>query len=284
MRRTTLLRSVGCVFMAIVASAAGAQFGYFIDSDGSNNLWRLDLTNGVSTLIGPPGFSQIEALAFSPGGVLYGVDDTTNTLVTINTTTGAATAVGAGVGNLLGNGFGGSDLGLTWDSSGNLWLTTEVAPSFWSVDSVTGTATLVGAQAQAVTGLTSCGSALFGLGGNGSNNLVRVNPTTGAVTPIGGLVNVSVPDDGAIAYGPDQLYGIVDASPSVLFSIDASTGVATVIADVNDGGSDINGIEGMAIGPPNICMAQVPTTGPTGLVLLMGALAVFGLVALRRLS
>jgi hypothetical protein len=59
---------------------------------GYGNLYEVDKSTGVLTLIGSTG-ATIFGADFDANGVLYGLDAGGNTLYTINTTTGAATAV-----------------------------------------------------------------------------------------------------------------------------------------------------------------------------------------------
>lgn len=239
------------------APASAAPFAFSIRSDVNDILYQIDLATGVSTPIGSGvGFSDVEALTFSSGGTLFGVDDITDQLITINTTTGVGTAVGP-----LGVSF--TDMGLTFDAAGNLWMSTDAPQQFYLVNPGTGEATLVGAQGQEVTGLAAQGSVVYGLGGDGRNNLVTINTSTGAATVVGPLVNVSL-SDGGIDFDPATgvLWGIHDGATNNIFTIDPSTGTATVVS------TTLSGFEGLAI--PQAVVPEPAT------VLLVGS----GLVAL----
>jgi secreted PhoX family phosphatase len=143
------------------ALASHGNIAWSVQSDGDDQLYSIDLATGAQTPIGPTGFNDIEGLAFDANGTLYGVDDITNELVTCNLTTGACQTVGP-----LNVSF--TDMGLTFDQAGNLWMSTD-APSpetFYRVDPATGQATAVGPQGQEVTGLAASGSTIYGLGGD----------------------------------------------------------------------------------------------------------------------
>ena len=142
---------VAIAAFAVVEPAAAATIGYSVRSDGDDQLYRIDLTTGLATSIGLVGFPSVEALSFHPDtGVLYGVDDDLDQLLTIDLATGAGTAVGS-------LGVDVADVGLTFDSSGNLFLSAEFlftfgGPRLLSVNPATGAATEIGSPFQRVTG------------------------------------------------------------------------------------------------------------------------------------
>ncbi|HMU56002.1 MAG TPA: WD40 repeat domain-containing protein [Nitrospira sp.] len=103
---------------------------------GSNNMnapiYSIDTTTGVQTLLGNSGLPNVQALAFSPTGVLYGTAGTSGnqSLITINQTTGAATVVAPingpdGVSFITGLGFSPSGtvyaVGRNFDQVGSLY-------------------------------------------------------------------------------------------------------------------------------------------------------------------
>lgn len=264
----------------------GSGKAYSIDSDASDSLWRIDLATGVATLIGPTGFRDIESLSLRGNGVLYGVDDATNQLVTCNTQTGACNRVGA-----VGHGF--TDTGLAFISNGTLWMSTdEPGPPFrfYRLNPDTGAGTLIGPQGQEVTGLSFWNGVLYGLGGDYNDNLVIMNRSTGAATHVGPLVNVTLVDGGMDFSRNGVLYGISDPSddqpiPSQIFTINPATGTATVIATVtNSGGTPLRGFESLAVFPAELVPPEeeepfVPEPGTW--LLLGGGLA--GLAGYARL-
>jgi hypothetical protein len=90
--------------------AAGPGDVLYFTGDGSDGTLRtVNRTTGITTVVAnltgsPPPDDSIGALAFSPGGALYGVhidtDENTSRLITINPATGAITLVGATVNDL----------------------------------------------------------------------------------------------------------------------------------------------------------------------------------------
>ena len=77
-------------------AATGTLYAYTADVS-AGKLYTVNPTTGAAAEVGPLGFGSFEGgLAFSPGGVLYGVHSGAgNTLLTIDTTTGAAAPVGS---------------------------------------------------------------------------------------------------------------------------------------------------------------------------------------------
>jgi PEP-CTERM motif-containing protein len=66
------------------------------------NLYSLDLTNGSATLIGPYGGSAQMGSLVTIGSTLYGADDVSNVIDTINSATGAATGGASSGGSVWG--------------------------------------------------------------------------------------------------------------------------------------------------------------------------------------
>lgn len=274
-------------------SAAAVGTAYSVQSDGNQKLHRIDLATGVATPLGVTGFDGIEGLAFEPGcETLYGVDDVKDRLVTCDLETGACTTVGS-------LGVDVTDTGLSFADNGRLYMSTDAPKNplrFFEVDPKTGGATWIGNQGTEVTGLAGNPVALYGLGGDGKDNLLIVDPVSGQATPIGPLGTVSL-QDGGIDFDRDgTLYGLNDVgpsrnAPSQLFKIDLQTGKATVIASLKDpSGKAINGFEGLAIdggmcavkGFGDALAVEAPALDALGLGLLAVGLATAALMVLRR--
>lgn len=275
----------------VAAQTPPAQVAYAVRSDGDDKLYSINLTTGVATAVGNgTGFDDIESLAFSPGcDTLYGVDDVTDRLVTCNRTTGACTAVGGPLGVDV------TDTGLAVDFEGRLILSTDAPKNptnSYAVNPTTGAATLLGNQKQSVTGLAASFSGIYGLGGDGANNLVSLNPLTGEATLIAPLGGVTITDAGLDFDLNGILYALSDGSgrngPSQLLTVNLETGAARVVANVSTGGRPANGFEGMAISG-GICrdldikaLDDAPTLSQWGLIALLTALATSGVLLLRR--
>lgn len=160
-----------------------APIGFATDFSASK-LYSVDFGNSAISVIGEMGFPSVTGLAFQPGtGTLFGVSHIADQLLTINTATGAATPVGS-------LGVNVTDVGLAFDSAGNLFLSADFGgDDFYSVDSTTGAASLIGSTGTTgVVGLDfSSDGTLFGLADWGENELVTIDTTTGAATAVGQL-------------------------------------------------------------------------------------------------
>jgi hypothetical protein len=234
--RLTSAIALAILLMGMTAPSAvathGLVAGYAVQSDGDDQLYRINLATGATTAIGPTGFGDVEALTFAPNGTLYAVDDVTDQLLTCNIQTGTCSVVGP-----LGVAI--TDMGLTFDDAGNLWMSVDAPTNFYRVNPATGQATLVGPQGQEVTALADRWGTVYGLGGDGTNNLVTINTATGDATPVGPLGTVTLSDGGLDFAGSGTLYGIHDGGQ--WFTVNPATGAATVVAAVPAG------FEGLAI-------------------------------------
>lgn len=214
--------------LALLAGAAAAgPIAYSVNSDGDDRLYRIDLETGAATAVGAVGFDDVEALAFQPGtGVLFGYDDIQDVLLTIDLATGAGTLVGH-------SGVNVTDMGIAFDGEGRLYMVDDLPGRLYEIDPATGLAVEVGALGQRVTGLTARGGTLFGLGGDGTNDLGTVDPGTGAFTIVGALGGVSLSDGGIDFDRSGRLWGIEDGGD--VFRVDPTTGLATVVATTRAG-------------------------------------------------
>jgi hypothetical protein len=291
-------RNLALFLLALAAapSFAAVGTGYSVQSDGSQKLYRIDLATGVATPLGATGYDGIEGLAFDPGcKKLYGVDDVKDRLVTCDLKTGGCTTVGS-------LGLDVTDTGLSFSNDGRLFMSTDAPKNplrFFALDPQNGTATWIGNQGTEVSGLAGSLFALYGLGGDGKDNLVIVDPATGKATPVGPLGAVTLQDGGLDFDRDGTLYGLNDlgpgtnasGKPSQLFKIDTQTGKATVVVTLRDpSGKPVNGFEGLAI-EGGICAArgfgeaaavEAPALDALGLGLLAVGLATAALMVLRR--
>ena len=293
-------RKLALLLLALAAAVpcfAAVGTGYSVQSDGSQKLYRIDLATGVATPLGATGFDGIEGLAFDPGcKKLYGVDDVKDRLVTCDPKTGGCATVGS-------LGLDITDTGLAFGNDGRLYMSTDAPKNplrFFALDPATGAATWIGNQGTEVTGLAGNLFALYGLGGDGKDNLVIVDPATGKATPVGPLGGVTLQDGGLDFDRDGTLYGLNDlgpgstasGKPSQLFKIATQTGKATLVVTLKDpSGKPVNGFEGLAI-EGGICAAagfgqgvgvvDAPALDVLGLGLLALGLATAALFVLRR--
>jgi hypothetical protein len=287
------------VLLLFSGTALADPLGY---AAGFNELYRVDLANGQSTRIGAVGFNDVEGLALSSGGTLYGVADatmmiggqasaTTDFLIRIDTATGVGTLVGPL--GLQDQGPGGNlDYGLAFTCDGRLWLSSDTTGELWEVNRSSGATRRVGATGAALSGLAGRGNQLFGLGVDGGvGALYSIDPETAVATSVGPLASAGVVDDAGLDFDADGvLWATLDpeplgSGPSRAARINQQTGRASgslVTLTAN------TGIEGLAIAPTGGCttgngnVAPVMVPGPAAPLLWL--LAVFaGLFGVRRL-
>lgn len=294
-------RGMSCILglgLALLAGAlpAAGQTAYSVRSDGGTAagsaddfLYSIDLSTGTATRIGYTGHEDVESLAFAPGcRQLYAVDDVNDQLLVCGLETGGCAPVGP-------LGVDVTDTGLAFGRQGILFMSTDAPKrptNLYQVNRYSGEASRVGDQGQSVTGLAWNQSELFGLGGDNTNNLVRLDGKTGHATPAGPLGTVRMSDGGLDFAADGTLYGISDSSgrtgPSQIFTIDPATGAARVVATVREGTTPIGGFEGLAIlggicsVPDSHVVTEIPTATEWGLVLLTALLAAAGILRLRR--
>ena len=116
----------------------------------ANDLYRFNVSTGMSTLVGSTS-DTLEAIAFSPGGTLYGLGKNDGNLYTVNPATAALALVG-NVGVSIGSPTG----GLTFGPNGVLYATLD--DSLYTLSTTTGLATEVGSSVPGVTSLTGFNS------------------------------------------------------------------------------------------------------------------------------
>lgn len=320
---TPPLWSVLLVVTLAASTWAWAQpYGYSINSRGDFSdktlvfaLWRINLATGAEQYIGWTGrgdYIDIEGLAFSPDGRLYGADDDQNTLVRIGTESGNAIPVGGAPHN-MGIPLGASmDFGLTFTCDGDLLVSAAGTEELYWADPETGRLDLIGGLGLPIVDLASVGEVIYGIGlgtyrdGRAAiPNLYRIDPATASAELIGELGgDISPYNQAGLAADADgNLWAITDrnrvfgdsdtvARPSEILRIDRETGRATRIAET------IVGIESLAITSPGECRTDdgndrgqhegdaeaIPLMSDAGrwlLVLLLAGLAVFRLRPLQ---
>jgi len=119
-----------------------------------NDLYRFDLATGTSTLIAHTS-DTLEAIAFGPSNMLYGLGKLDGDLYAINPSTGAMTLVGN-----VGVGVGSPTGGLTFGPDGTLFASLD--DKLYTLSTTTGLAAAVGsADPTAYTGFSSISGLAF---------------------------------------------------------------------------------------------------------------------------
>ncbi len=204
----------------MTASLAGNNTTLYAGTGGLvNNLYSINPVGPTATLIGNggQGGAGYGSFDFDDSGVLYasinlagGAGTGSDYLVTVNTTTGAATIVGSfgtcsgvTIPAPVGGGTGSCTIegmeGIAFDSAGTLWGIENVrgtagAPGLYKINKATGTATFVtGITGGPIDGVVSaqfaCNGTLYGGSSRQTDGgrLGTVNTTTGAwtfITPL----------------------------------------------------------------------------------------------------
>lgn len=289
---------------------------YLSEEQRIGALWEVDLSTGAARLDGRSRIQEflfIEGLSFSEDGRLYGVDDSTNTLVRIGMQSGNAIAVAQTLRN-LGLPQGNHDFGLTFTCDGRLLVSTDseaLGLALYEADPETGQVERIGDLGAPIVDMTSLGDRVYGIGrGMASDanpaapNLYQIDIQTGAAELVGPLGNeAELYNKAGLATDSDgRLWAVTDRrSPSnreeslasQVLRIDAATGRAERVTEVSsvEGGGALIGIESLAIAPPGDCDRGIPAGASPIPVMSAPALWTLGLLMLalaaaplRRLS
>jgi hypothetical protein len=305
MRPCTLRRLLAAMILLLpaLACAAPAVFGY---GAGFSELYRVNLATAQATRIGPVagiGFNDVEGLALSPDGILFGVADqtmhlgggnfsaTTDFLIRISPTTGAGTLVGQMPG-LQGQGPapGQLDYGLAFTCDGRLWMSSDTTGNLWEVDRNSAAVRLVGNTGASISGLAARGNVLFGVSVGPTPQLYRIDPATAAAVVVGPLDVGGVVANAGLDFDADGvLYAALDPGATVpgfsrVVRIDPNTGAGTVVAQIP---IEFVTMKALAIAPTGGCQAAsvdaIPVPGPMAPWLaLLGVIC--ALLGMRRLA
>lgn len=212
MKRFLLAAVCGAMLLASTAQTqAAVLYGTShrnAETTSTSHLYLIDPVTGVTTAIGDTGFS-INGLDYY-NGTLYAIDGAGGSLLSLNTTTGAATVIaplsGVGFTRPTGLTIHSSGAAYTWiDPSSDDLATLDLNTGAWSIVGDAGIGT-------AEHGYAFIGNTLYLVNFDGS--VYTVDTTTGAATILGGI-GVSAhhgdvnPDNG-LYYGLDGLGGTDD--------------------------------------------------------------------------
>jgi hypothetical protein len=296
-----ILRTLLLLTNLVFASVLSAQTtGFVVSSDASSaatadRLYSVQLETGESSVMGSVGYEDVEGLALDVNGNLYGIDDATKTLVTINKTSGRAQAIGSNGNTRLALGENNAqDPSLAFSCSNDLYAYTKVSRTLYRANVSTGAleargAVGSGAAASKITDMVFRGEMLFGLG---EDALYTINLETGATTLVGAYgVGTDFSDGGGLAADAQgQLWAVAERrrtdgslENSVVYKIDHMTGAATRVS------STLMGAESLAISSP-VCTfggqapiaAQIPTLNAWGALALLLGLLLSGFWISRR--
>jgi len=285
--------------LLLFAGTLSAQpIGY---AAGFRDLYRVDLANGQSTVVGAIGFNDVEGMAFAPNGSLYAAVDgtmqvgggssaTTDFLIRIDTSTGVGSLVAQFPG-LQGRGPSGQlDYGLAFTCDGRLWMSGETTGELWEVNPANASLRLVGNTGASISGIAGRGSELYGVSVDPDPRLYRIDTTTAVATAIGPIaVSGPVFNVGLDFDASGALWATLDPrdnAPSRLARLDLQTGNAVELRSL----SAESGIpmKALAIAPPGQCEVagspEAPVTVPgPGAPLLLLLAGIAGLAGFRRL-
>lgn len=303
---------LACAFLGMTAASAAAQTGYVVNaadptSDGTHdNLWRVNLSDGSATRIGPLDIrvnnsvinSDVEGLALESASALYGIDDAIDALLAINPQTGMAVPFDRGSDNLrLGQAGTPLDPGLAFSCDRTLYMTSATRRTLYRLDKNTGQASVVGHEGglgAKIADIAIRGGKAWGIGVDGDEGLYEIDLEAGTARRIAAFGNViRLANAGMDFDSSGQLWAVghvVDGGgqpqPSRILKIDRETGAVQL------GPTTKTGVKSLAIsptrcpssnptnpnGPPPV---SVPVRAPWAVLLL--ALAVVA-VATRRLA
>ena len=219
---------VSDTFSVTTEAAPVASTVYIANVTSNSTVLTLDVTTGVTTLVGSSGVTLTD-LAFFEGRLL---GNSFSQLFEINTTTGAATLIGT---------INAGSVNSLVSANGILYGATTGIGQFITINPTTGAGTVISSLG---SGVASSGDMVFDgtnllatvkVSGSSIDRLASINPSTGAITIIGstGFVNVF-----GLAFSGGQLIGIT--STGQVISINATTGVGTLII-VSAGASGTGG-------------------------------------------
>lgn len=301
MKSVCLTKTVAVLALLLAHGVAWSQpSGLAVNSRGFgasediHNLWQVNLSTGQVERIGQTGFTDMEGLALAPDGTLYGADDSTKTLVTVNINSGFSSPVGGLRSNMGIPLAEPMDFGMTFTCSGELLVSSDTERSLFQASLETGRLQRIGQTGSLgapITDLASWGDALYGIGqgltgGDGefstdAPNLYRIDPDNATAEFIGSLGQAVLPYANAgLAFDTQgNLWAITDRRAngipdirSEILKIDLETGAAQKSAD-----AELIGFESLAIAPPGGCgrgsvgdpeAVIIPANNPGGLAIL----------------
>jgi hypothetical protein len=263
-------------FLLAGCAAFAAPFGFSVQTDGDQNLYRIDLATGVATPLGliTP-FPDAEGLAFV-GNQLYAIGGTTNELW--NLTAAPGTLVGpTGARDGFDAGLAYNPVtGLLYNLNAGITFALDGFSSLYTIDPTNGLATFVGSSGVFADGLAiNAAGEAFAVDAVLTMSLYSVNLMTGQLTWVGGLGLDEFIENAGLDFDSAGILWALFSDGSI-YTIDTVTGAASFQHFVtNLQGERLFGFEGLAIaGNP----AEVPEPATAGLF----AAGLLGVALLRR--
>jgi hypothetical protein len=194
-------------------------YAYEITGPGSNLFGVIDLNTGVFTSLGSMG--QTLGGLGSYGGEIYGGAYHGTTLYSIDTSTGALTAIGDGN---IGGGYG-----LFGSTTSGLY-TVGWDAYLYSINPASGAGTKIGPTGLSISGVMGMSTGSSTLYVTHNNSLYALNTTNGSATFIG-TTNEGESGFGALVSIGETLYGgAYGSSIPDIYTLDPQTGAATFVA------------------------------------------------------
>ncbi|MDC3378881.1 hypothetical protein OAX78_01180 [Planctomycetota bacterium] len=222
-------------YQALALDTINGQALGFEDSDFQFE--AVDLLTANDTVLGAPGQDQPTGLAFDPNtNTLYGTTDLQDALFTIDPATGVSRLVGVDP--------TAEPDGLAFDPNTNTLYMSDGNNRLWTYDKSNGALTQVGLVGfGSVNGLAFDPNTDTLYGSDvGSDQLITIDTTTGAGTPVGPTHGFNRVDGLAFDPSTNTLYGC-DQSSDQLLVFDTGTGAATSV------GPTRNSLNGLTFDP-----------------------------------
>jgi hypothetical protein len=278
--KAALILMAVAVGVASFASTAGASMLYATDYNPgvASQFYSVNTSTGVITHIGSTGVDNIADLTSNQTTTIWGIQASTDDLVTINPNTGAGT-VGP---TITGTGLSATIpiYSIAWDPlTGILYGNTSegagaTADTLYSINPVTGAATLLGK-----IGYNDVYALGFGQDGtlwgveNADDNggLIDINLTTGAGTLTGNTGVQGIFDIASDPAGSGFYAG--ESNTFALYKLNVATATATEVGSYQS----VANVAGLAFLNPGAA-----TPEPDSIVLLTAGIGLIGLATRRR--
>ncbi len=232
--------AAGIAVLSFCASQAQAETLYGVDYPASATLYKVNETTGALTTVGPVGLDNVGDLTSDLVSKIWGIQITTNSLVSINPTTGAGT-LGPAITGTAGAAGGPAfpivslaydPLNTTLYGNTSVGFGGETADELFSINTTTGAAAAIGFIGENevyALGFSQAG-ALYGVDDN--CNLLHISTATG-VGAIVGSTGLGLPNGGCdvfdVASGVNGTMYLADDNSESLYSVNLGTGATTLI-------------------------------------------------------